>query len=200
MHVAIVDYGMGNLGSLEAMAHRLHLDPVIWRQGSLPKEADWVIFPGVGSLVHAIDELNRRDLTAPLDRVKRDGIPILGICLGLQLLFHAGDEGGHGLGWYDGTVPRLKASRTPHMGWNTVSPCRPSPFFPPDVAPAYYFVHSYVVRPAEAHLAIGETEYAGETFTSAIAHNGVVGVQFHPELSGDAGRRFIQTFIREVVS
>jgi len=203
MHVAIVDYGMGNLGSLEAMAHRLDLEPLLWRQGPLPKGADWVIFPGVGSLLNATHELSQRGLTAPLEQAKQDGVPILGICLGLQLLFESGDEGGRGLGWFEGTVPRLQAARTPHMGWNTVRSTRPNPLLdsnsnPAD--PAYYFVHSYVVRPRHADLTLGETTYANETFTSVVKDRAVVGVQFHPELSGSAGRRFIQSFIRQVVA
>ena len=202
MRTAIVDYGMGNLGSLEAMAHRLDLESLIWRHGSLPKGADFVIFPGVGSLVNAMAELSQRALLGPLDAAYRQGVPILGICLGMQLLFESGEEGGTGLGWFSGTVPRLTASRTPHMGWNTVRPVRPTSLLAggPDASdPAYYFVHTYAVRPADPALVLGATEYEGESFTSVVASGTVVGVQFHPELSGSAGRRFLQAYIEEVV-
>lgn len=203
MQVAIMDYGMGNLGSLQAMADRLDLDSVLWRQGALPRGSDFVIFPGVGSLENAMRELSKRELLTPLDAARRQAVPILGICLGMQLLFGEGDEGGHGLGWLSGTIPRLSAKRTPHMGWNTVHPVRPTPLLPSsseDSQAAYYFVHSYAVRPHDQEVALGETLYEGETFVSVVQAGSLVGVQFHPELSGPAGRGFLQSFLTAVVS
>ena len=201
MQVAILDYGMGNIGSLEAMAHRLGVDAIRWRQGSLPKGSDWVILPGVGSLLGAIEELSRRDLIGPLNAAYGQEVPILGICLGLQLLFEDGAEGGRGLGWLRGSIPELLVKPTPHMGWNTVRPMRPNTLIGPstDWSPAYYFVHSYVVQPDLSDVIWGETTYAGQRFVSVVKSGPLVGVQFHPELSGQAGRDFVQAFLKGVV-
>lgn len=199
MQVAIVDYGMGNLGSLQAMAHRLGINPVLWSQGSLPGRSDFVILPGVGSLQHAMTELMARGLLDPLHSAHRQQVPILGICLGLQLLFDQGEEGGQGLGWFAGPIPLLAAKRTPHMGWNTVRSRTPSPYLESEAHVAYYFVHSYYVRPEDPDIILGETTYEGETFTSVVGQGSLVAAQFHPELSGDAGRRFIQHYIRAVL-
>ncbi len=200
MQVAIVDYAMGNLGSLQALAARIAQTAVIWRQGELPHGTDWIILPGVGSLVNAVTELHRRGLANPLERAYRDQIPILGICLGVQLFFESGEEGGHGLGWLRGQVPKLAAPKTPHMGWNTVA-FRPGTPLADQFAsePAFYFVHSYSVLPADPEVIWGETEY-GQRFASVVGQGALVGAQFHPELSGAQGRRFIETFVRRVVA
>lgn len=202
MQVAILDYGMGNIGSLEAMARRLGIDPIRWRQGPLPNGSDWVILPGVGSLFNAIEELSFRDLVGPLNAAYRQEVPILGICLGLQLLFEDGAEGGRGLGWLRGSVPPLSGRPTPHMGWNTVRAVRGNSLIGPssDWSPAYYFVHSYVVQPDLSDVIWGETTYANQSFVSVVKSGPLVGVQFHPELSGQAGRDFVQGFLKEVVS
>ncbi len=200
MQVAIVDYAMGNLGSLEAMAARIGHTAVLWRQGGLPPGTDWVILPGVGSLLNAVSELRRRALAGPLEQAYRDQVPILGICLGVQLFFESGEEGGHGLGWLEGTVPKLAAPRTPHMGWNTVALRPGTPLSDAfDREPAFYFVHSYSVLPADPTVIWGETDY-GQRFASVIGRGALVGAQFHPELSGVEGRRFIEAFVRGVVA
>lgn len=199
MQIAIVDYGMGNLGSLEAMAERLGFDAVRWASGRLPAGTDWVILPGVGSLAHAVEELKARRLIEPLNDAFRREVPILGICLGLQLLFDWGEEGGEGLGWIRGDVPYLGTPVTPHMGWNTVETARPSPLFAPGEVSAFYFVHSYYARPFTADAVVGTTTYSGVTFASVVQSGRVVGAQFHPELSGAAGRDFIRRF-REAVA
>lgn len=200
MQIAIVDYGMGNLGSLDAMAARLGLAAVRWDAGPLPRGTDWVILPGVGSLAHAVQELKARRLIDPLNDAYQREVPILGICLGLQLLFDRGEEGGEGLGWIPGDVPYLGTPVTPHMGWNTVERPRPSPLFPDGPSPAFYFVHSYYARPATSESVLGTTTYAGVTFASVVGRGHLVGAQFHPELSGTAGREFIRRFQEAVIS
>jgi glutamine amidotransferase len=119
----------------------------------------------------------------------------------MQLLFERGDEGGaQGLGWIPGTVPQLGASITPHMGWNSIRPRQAHPLLGDAADPdlAYYFVHSYYVHPIDDSVVVGETEY-GQWFPSLVVQGSVVGAQFHPELSGSAGRRFIQRYIQMVV-
>jgi glutamine amidotransferase len=185
------------------MAHRLNLEAAVWRRGPLPPDIDWILLPGVGSMQTAMHELAARELLNPLEEAHRQQMPILGICLGLQLFFETGDEGGRGLGWIRGTVPRLQAKRTPHMGWNTVHPRFESPLLAEkrnDVDAAFYFVHSYAVKPEDPQVILAETTYAGETFASIVQESGLVGVQFHPELSGARGREFIQAFVKTVTS
>ncbi|MBX5466449.1 MAG: imidazole glycerol phosphate synthase subunit HisH [Firmicutes bacterium] len=199
MRAVVVDYGMGNLGSLLALLDRLGHEATVWRAGPPPARLDLLILPGVGSMAVAYQQLVARELLDPLGALYRQGVPTLGICLGLQLFFEASEEGnGRGLGWIPGRVVALKARRTPHMGWNTVR-TRPHPLFAglrPDAA--FYFVHSYRVDPRDAQVVLGDTEYEGEWFPSVVSAPPLVGVQFHPELSGPVGRRWLENFWREV--
>lgn len=212
MRVALIDYGIGNLGSLVAAFRRLGLDPAVWQGGRDIEEqsaairsrgVDLVVLPGVGSLRHAAAALQARglwDLT--LEAHQRD-IPLLGICLGMQLFFESGEEGGAGLGLLAGTVPRLKAERLPHIGWNTarVPPGRPLPAaFEGLALPAwFYFVHTYRVAPQDPDVIQAVTAYGEDTaFPSMVGRHNLVGVQFHPELSGAAGHRLLSNLLGEV--
>lgn len=198
MSVVIVDYGMGNLGSLTALVTRLQMPATIWSRGEPPADIDWVILPGVGSMRHAMDHLDERGLTQPLNRLYRANVPILGICLGMQLFFESSAEGGRGLGWIEGTVVPLQARRTPHMGWNTLI-TQPHPLLDTiGPADAFYFVHSYRVAPADDGLVFGRTDYE-EPFPSVIIKPPLVGVQFHPELSSQTGRRLLQNYLERVI-
>ncbi|MCL6562036.1 MAG: imidazole glycerol phosphate synthase subunit HisH [Firmicutes bacterium] len=200
MRALVVDYGMGNLGSLLALLERLHHQGVVWSHGTPPPGYDLVILPGVGSMQAAFDQLHERELLEPLLDLHRREVPILGICLGLQLFFESSEEGnGRGLGFLPGRVVALKANRVPHMGWNTVR-FRAHPLFK-GLTPssAFYFVHSYRVAPEQGEIVYGETEYEQEWFPSVVVAPPLVGVQFHPELSGPVGRQWLDNYFREMV-
>ncbi len=194
--IAIVDYGLGNLASVHnafagigAGAERTS-DPEVIRQ------ADGVVLPGVGSASAGMERLRERGLDEVVVEVARSGRPLLGLCLGMQLLFEHSEEGDTTcLGVLPGDVRLLRVDRkVPHIGWNQVKTCTETPLWqglPPD--PYFYFVHSYICEPAEPDLGVGETEY-GASFCSAVAAGAIWGVQFHPERSGRGGLQLIRNF------
>lgn len=152
--------------------------------------AEAIILPGVGAAADAMENLRRLGLVEPLKEAIAQDKPFFGVCLGLQLLFTASEEGGwhECLGILPGTVRRIPPGlKVPHMGWNRVEKTGDSPLWRkiPDSS-YFYFVHSYYVDPEDRSLVIGETEY-GLTFASAVARGNLVGTQFHPEKSGDTG-------------
>lgn len=191
MRIAIVPLGVGNLGSLTASLKRLGHHVTLWETGAAGP-ADWLVLPGVGSLSGVSDSLIKRDLLDPLGEWRRSGAPMLGICLGMQMWFGAGEEGGTGLAWLSGTVPRLDANILPHMGWNdiAVDPQAPRWLRPYDGA-CFYFVHSYGVNPDDPRIIGARTQYEEAQFPSVIATDGLIGMQFHPELSGDVGESLL---------
>ncbi|MDA8193439.1 MAG: imidazole glycerol phosphate synthase subunit HisH [Thermaerobacter sp.] len=199
MKVAIVNYGNGNFGSLLAALARLDLKPSIWQRGSDVHPVDLVIFPGVGALPDVMLALSQRDLLVPLTALYHADTPFLGICLGMQLFFAEGDEGGRGLGWLKGKVPALAAPILPHIGWNTVSPDPTHGWLYAGLAanPAFYFVHTYCVEPLDDSLTAGTTVYHA-TFPSAVVAPPLYGVQFHPELSGRSGHRLLQNLLARI--
>ena len=195
MRVTIFDYGAGNLHSLaKAIAKPgvtvdLETDPV------RALDTDVLILPGVGAFGAAASRLapGRDAMRAALD----SGLPCLGICLGMQLLFDDSEEGpGAGLGFVAGSVTRVRARRSPHIGWNTLEMAS-DPLFA--AAPLWiaYFANSYVCRPAAASGVIAWTTHETDRFAAAIRRGNTVGVQFHPEKSSDAGVRFVHTFLDE---
>lgn len=200
--IAIVDYGIGNLGSVtKAFRHvgaecRLTSDPLALAS------ADALVLPGDGAFGATMDEIRRRDLTAPLLEAARGGTPLLGICIGMQLLFEESDEHGRhaGLGLLPGRVRRLETELpVPHMGWNTLRATQPHPLTDGMAAGAYvYFVHSYFCdAPAEVTLAVSEY---GREFAAIVGRGSVLGVQFHPEKSQRVGLRMIESFVRFVAA
>lgn len=196
MRVAIVDYGNGNFGSLIAALNRLDISPAVWTGAHDVKPVDAIFFPGVGALGEVRHRLKETGLLAQLDTLRTEGTPILGICLGLQLFFGAGDEGGQGLEWLSGTVPSLKAPILPHIGWNTVDSSQKESVLMRGLGPqpAFYFVHEYYVKTTEESVVKGYTEY-GTRFPSIIEAPPLYGVQFHPELSGKAGQTLLENFL-----
>lgn len=192
MRVAILRLDTGNYGSLMAAMRRLEIDPVLWSSVDDVKLMDWVILPGVGALKNFYGSLQQRGFLDALPDLKAKGTRFLGICLGLQAFFGDGAEGGHGLGWLGGTVPRLGAPILPHIGFNAISTTGTAPdwLLEFDRLP-FYFVHSYRVQPTEASY-IAATSGYHEEFPSVIAAPALYGVQFHPELSGPVGDRFFQ--------
>lgn len=198
--IAVLDYGAGNLVSIDQALARVGAqvsvvrDPASW----IEARPDAVVVPGVGAAAPAMDRLERRGLVTPLLDWLRADRPFLGICLGLQLLFEASDEDGAAtLGVLSGrTIRLLDAPTLPHIGWNQVEQATGHPLFD-GIADAadFYFVHSYAGSPnVPGDNVIATTQHGGR-FPSAIGRGRTVGVQFHPERSGDDGMRLLANFV-----
>ena len=197
--IAIVDYGMGNLRSVEkALAFLGHEAGVCHDPRSIAA-ASGIVLPGVGSFGDAARELEDRGLVAPLREAIEAGKPFLGICLGYQLLFACSEEspGVPGLGILPGRVARFPSEvKVPHMGWNDVRLVRPHPLLEGvEDGSFFYFVHSYYVLPSQAGLAITLTHYGCE-FASGVAWKNLAAFQFHPEKSSASGLRILDNFGR----
>jgi len=198
--IAVVDYGAGNLVSIDQALRSVGASVDVVRDAQAFADADALLVPGVGAAAPAMDRLARRGLAEPIRRWVAAGRPYLGICLGLQLLFDGSDEdGATTLGVIPGRTVRLAEAPTlPHIGWNQVERLRPHPLFdgiPPDAD--FYFVHSYAGEPAAADaqtIALAHTTH-GASFVSAVARGSLVGVQFHPERSGRDGLRLLRNFV-----
>ena len=194
----IFDYGAGNLLSLKVALEKVGLKAKISSTKQVLKTADAIALPGVGNFSAAADKLESVRIEI-IDAVK-NGVPLLGICLGLQLFFPRSDEGaGEGLGLYDGNNAWLPNSvKVPHMGWNTLRIVKQTELLDDIKEDSYvYFVHSLYPVPADKELICTETDY-GTTFTSSIATRNVFGTQFHPEKSGDVGLQILRNFARTV--
>jgi len=195
--IGIIDYGMGNLASVaKAFAAVGHVAQIV-RTPQAITDADKLILPGVGAFGRAMENLGRMDLLEPLGKALDEGKPLLGICLGLQLLFEKSEEHGfhEGLVVLAGRVRKLPPEvKVPHIGWNQVSVTRDDPLLQgiPDNA-FFYFVQSYFVEPQDQEQVIGTTDY-GVTFASIVGWRNVYGVQFHPEKSQDAGLKLLKNF------
>ncbi len=197
--VAVVDYGAGNLVSIEQALTAAGADVVVARGPAALAGADALVVPGVGAAAPAMSRLRRRGLETPIRAWIADGRPLLGICLGLQLLFDGSDEdGAETLGVLPGRTVKLRdAPRLPHIGWNQVERRRAHPLFDGiDEAADFYFVHSYAAVPAPGAdgLTLAETTH-GARFVSAVARGPLAGVQFHPERSGRDGLRLLANFV-----
>lgn len=196
MYTAIVDYGVGNLKSVaNAMAYIGQNTLVTGNAGELER-ADAIILPGVGAFPDAADKLRESGLDKIL--LEQAGHkPILGICLGMQLLFEQGTEGRicKGLGLVRGSVERIQTDlKLPHIGWNSLSLQNDSPLFRGLDDGAYvYFVHSFCGLAAREEDVIARTQY-GPSVVAAVSHNGVYGCQFHPEKSGEVGLQILKNF------
>jgi glutamine amidotransferase len=196
--VLIIDYGMGNLLSLKFALEKAGLTAKIAAPTQQLKNADAIALPGVGNFSAAAKALEPVKDTL-VDTVK-NGTPVLGICLGMQLFFEKSEEGpGEGLAFFEGKDVRLAGPvKVPHMGWNSLRMVRQSELFDGIVDGAYvYFVHSLYPVPVDKEIVCTETEYAA-TFASAIACGNIYGTQFHPEKSGDVGLRILKNFARLV--
>jgi len=197
--VTIVDYGMGNLGSIKNMFKRIGVSTVLAADLEAIEKSDKLVLPGVGNFDQAMKRINSSDLREILDRkalVER--IPILGICLGMQLLTQSSEEGTLlGLGWIKAVTrrfPKTSKLKVPHMGWNIVSPVRESPIsknLPDEIR--FYFVHSFYVQVENEEDSILKAHY-GINFDAAIQHGNIFGAQFHPEKSHKFGRQFLTNF------
>ncbi|HET9848205.1 MAG TPA: imidazole glycerol phosphate synthase subunit HisH [Candidatus Dormibacteraeota bacterium] len=195
--ITIVDFGAGNMRSIENALERIGTPVRIAATPEAVASADALILPGVGAAAPAMARLRERKLAAQIVDAIANGVPFLGICLGMQLLFErSAEDGASCLGVFPGSVERMVTTeKLPHVGWNTIDVTRPHPVLSPLDGEAMYFVHSYAVVPANRDLIIAETSHGGP-FVSAIAADQVVAVQFHPERSGQAGLRLLESFVR----
>jgi imidazole glycerol-phosphate synthase subunit HisH len=193
--IAIVDYGMGNRRSVEKALEHVGARAVVTADHGQILAADGVILPGVGAFPEAMRNIAAAGLAEPL--LERSG-PVLGVCLGMQLLFESSveHEGAAGLGLLPGSVTPLDAPKVPHIGWNLVGFERPSPLVDGlgDGA-AFYHVHSFACRPASDGDVVGRGVY-GERFVSIVERGNVMGVQFHPEKSSRDGLALLRNFVR----
>ncbi len=202
--IAILDYGMGNLRSVEKALERVGAEPRIGAGADEARSADGIILPGVGAFPKAMEMVRALELDTLLTERLAAGTPVLGICLGLQLLFeHSSELGGSdGLGLLPGSVTPLEAGalKVPHIGWEPVRWER-STSLVDGLAPEtpFYFVHSFGVRPSDDEVVVGTAEW-GERFTCAVARPPLYGVQFHPEKSSAAGLRLLANFAAIVVA
>ena len=194
--IAIIDYGMGNLRSVQKALQYLGCDAVITDSSAAIADADHVILPGVGAFHDAMVRLQQTGLDRSLLDAAKAGKPVLGICLGMQMMFESSVENGfdRGLGLFPGTVTRFeeRGLKIPHMGWNTLS-TRDCPLFDAGSDPCVYFVHSFCMADVSEEWTAATCEY-GQVFTAAICRDNVMATQFHPEKSGAAGLEMLRRF------
>jgi len=199
--IVIADYGTGNSGSIVNILRKLGHDSVLSAAPDEIAEAQKIILPGVGAFDTGMRRLRASGLAEAIENRTRKGIPLLGICLGMQLLTRGSEEGSEeGLGWIDARTVRFEFApehgklRIPHMGWNTVERCAASPLT--DALPResrFYFVHSYYVKCANPDDVILNSTY-GVKFVAAFQHDNIFGVQFHPEKSHRFGLSLLARF------
>ena len=198
MRVAILDYGMGNLRSVEKALERVGAQARITPDPEAAGDADGVVLPGVGAFAKAMERVREQGLDELVSRRIAEGRPVLGICLGMQLLFESSTElqGATGLGLLGGPVGPISANgyKVPHIGWSPVRWEHPSRLTEGlgELTP-FYFVHSFVPRPAEPADVLGTASY-GERFACAVERPPLYGAQFHPEKSSAAGLRMLENF------
>ncbi|CAM3009651.1 imidazole glycerol phosphate synthase subunit HisH [Paenibacillus sediminis] len=199
MAIAIIDYGMGNLHSVSKAVERLGYEALITADRGAILAADGVILPGVGAFGDAMASLRETGLDAVVREAAAGEQPLLGICLGMQLLFSESEEHGkhEGLGILPGTVVRFDSGKlkVPHMGWNKLSFVQQdSPIFTGLEEGHVYFVHSYHVKPERQGDLLATTDY-GEDVTGVVGRGNVYGMQFHPEKSGELGMSLLRNFL-----
>lgn len=196
--IAILDYGMGNLRSVEKAFEHVGAEVVRTSDPAAAAEADGLVLPGVGAFARAMERIRELELDSFIAERAAEGTPVLGVCLGYQLLFESSSElgGAEGLGLIEGTVDGLRADelKIPHIGWEPVQWGRESELTAgiPDETP-FYFVHSFTPRPANEEDVLAYAVH-GERFACAIARPPFFGVQFHPEKSSTAGLKVLANF------
>ena len=202
--LAILDYGMGNLRSVAKALEHVGARPELTNDHSRVREAEGVVLPGVGAMPKAMDRVRRLGLDELLRERVDAGLPLIGLCMGMQLLFESTTElgGAEGIGLLDGPVEQLDAPglKVPQIGWNPVAWRRESALNAglPDPC-AFYHANSFAPRPARHADVLGTAEYGSE-FVSAVARGRVYGVQFHPEKSGPHGLSLLGNFVRACVA
>jgi len=201
--ITVVDYRAGNLTSVQLAFEHIGAKVKITDKASDILAAERVVFPGVGAAESAMGNLRQLGILEALKESVSRGVPFLGICIGMQLLFDFSEEDGGTpcIGLLPGTVKRFRpsdpADKIPQMGWNAVTKAVQHPLFEGiEDQSEFYFVHSYYPAPAERSVIIGQTDYADVTFASAAGRANLAAVQFHPERSGRIGLRLLENFCR----
>lgn len=197
--LAIIDYGVGNLRSVEKAFAAMDCDAIVSGDEKVLRAAERLVLPGVGAFGACMKALSERGLDQLVREKVADGAPLLGVCVGMQLLFEESDEFGAtaGLGFLRGRVRRFSDDLVvPHVGWNRVKERQSHTLFR-DLQPEafFYFVHSYYCEPLENEVVVGQTEY-GVNYASVVARENICGVQFHPEKSQESGLRLLKNFAR----
>lgn len=198
--IAVIDYGVGNLFSVEKALLQFSQDVIVTGKREIIEAAEKLVLPGVGDFGECMSNLEATGLIPVIKQKIAAGTPLLGICIGEQILFEGSEEspGAAGLGIFKGMVRRIRADglKVPHMGWNSVSFSQPRhPLLKNlDEHPYFYFVHSYHCVPEDKELIIAAAEY-GEKLTAAVAKDNVMATQFHPEKSGDVGLQVLKNFV-----
>ncbi len=197
--VAIIDYGVGNLRSVEKAFHFLGYEAKVTADKKIIKEADKVVLPGVGAFANAMERLKETGMDELVYEVVKSGKPFLGICLGMQLLFDYSEEGGHieGLGLLNGSIKRIPDTfnlKVPHMGWNRLKVARENELLKDfSEKPYVYFVHSYYLEAENKQDVIATTKY-GLEIDVAVQKDNIYATQFHPEKSGKIGLQILKNF------
>jgi len=199
--IAVLNYGLGNIQAFVNIYSRLGIPVSVAHAPEELLEARKIILPGVGAFDWAMDRLNRSGLRAALEEaVLGRQVPVLGICVGMQMMAQGSEEGvAPGLGWIPGYVRRFEesrlagATRLPHMGWNDVLPRHDHPLWAGLESPRFYFLHSYFFAQTEDSDIFGTTDYGGN-FTSVVGRKNILGVQFHPEKSHNWGVNLLNNF------
>jgi glutamine amidotransferase len=196
--IAIIDYGMGNLHSVSKAVERLGYEAVVTGDAEQILAAEGAILPGVGAFGDAMEQLRESGLNDVVLRYAESGKPLLGICLGMQLLFSSSEEHGNheGLGLLPGSVVRFRGDyKVPHMGWNKLNYKQSeSPIFEGIEEGHVYFVHSYHAKPERESDLLAVTDYY-QPVTAIVGRDNVYGMQFHPEKSGDIGMQLLRNFL-----
>lgn len=201
--IAIIDYGMGNLRSVQKALQKAGADAEIYATPEGLERAEALVLPGVGAFGQGMENLRARGFLPAIHQRVENGTPLLGICLGLQLLFEESEEMGRhrGLGLFPGLVKRFGAApggeplKVPHIGWNQIHAVRPNALLEGIPAGSYaYFVHSYYAEPRDASVILATTDY-GLDFASVVGRDHIFGLQFHPEKSQAVGLRMLQNFV-----
>jgi glutamine amidotransferase len=201
--ITIIDYGAGNLGSIQNMIRKIGFEAIVSSQEEDILNAEKLILPGVGSFDHGMKQLNKSGLTDAMNKkVLEEKTPILGICLGVQLFTKQSEEGDmKGLSWFDAETIKFRFNdadklKVPHMGWNEIIHMKGSKLLENVYLDSrFYFVHSYHLKCNDYNDSLTETNY-GYNFVSALEKNNIVGVQFHPEKSHKFGMRILNNFIQ----
>ncbi len=199
--VVVLDHGSGNLRSAERALHRAGASVSVTADLSAAASADGLVVPGVGAYAACMAGIDGLDAGPVIAARVAAGAPVLGICVGMQVLFDYGEEHGvvtKGLGLIPGGVTRLTAQRVPHMGWNTVAVPDGSRLFAGlEAGTRFYFVHSYAATPVDGQGLVARTEH-GAPFVAAIEKGSLCATQFHPEKSGDAGAVLLRNWVRSL--
>lgn len=199
--IAVIDYGLGNVQAFLDIYKRLNLPAYAAKSAEDLNGASRFILPGVGAFDWAMQSLDNSGMRPTLESlVIKGGRPVLGVCVGMQMLANRSDEGDQdGLGWIPGEIKRFDEANfeqlphLPHMGWNDVAVAQNNPLLENITDPQFYFLHSYYFEPIETASTVGVTEYGG-AFTSVVAKNNIYGTQFHPEKSHHWGVSLLKNF------